>query len=95
MNKYELVAIVDAHKAQGEKDEVLKQITDSVAKGGGKVTNAQVWLDKHKMFFNIKKKNEGTYFQVNFDGASIVVAKIKEVLRINEEILRFMILKLE
>ena len=93
MNKYELMVIVDAQKSQTEKDEVFKQTTDAINKGGGKIINSQVWLDKHRMAFNIKKKSEGTYYQVNFESLSTNLAKVKELLRLNEEILRYLITK--
>ena len=93
MNKYELVSIVDAHKTQDQKDEIFKQITDSIIKCGGKIINAHVWLDKQKISFSIKKKIEGTYHLINFEGASSCIAKIKEILRINEDVLRYLIIK--
>ena len=91
MNKYELVVIIDAQKAQPEKEEIYKQLTDSVVKGGGKVTANQVWLDRQKFVFNIKKKTEGTYYLVNFESAASFLPKIKEFLRLNENILRYLL----
>lgn len=94
MNKYELVVIVDAQKAQPEKDEIYKQLTDSIVKGGGKVTAAQVWLERQKFVFNIKKKSEGTYYLVNFESITTSLPKIKEFLRLNEHILRYLLTSL-
>ncbi len=93
MNKYEIMVIVDAQKNQQEKDEVIKQTSDAITKGGGKVTSTAVWLDKHRMAFNIKKKNEGTYYLLGFDSAAASLTKIREFLRLNEEILRCVITK--
>ena len=93
MNKYELMVIIDAQKTQPEKDEIYKQTTDCVTKGGGKIVNTQVWLEKQKFIFNIKKRSEGTYYLVNFESETPAVAKMKELLRLNEEILRFLIIK--
>ena len=93
MNKYELMIIVDAQKPQPEKEEIYKQTADVIAKAGGKVISAQVWLDKHRMAFNIKKKNEGTYYLVNFESQTSFLTKIKELLRLNEQILRSIIIK--
>lgn len=91
MNKYELVVIIDAQKAPPEKEEIYKQLTDAVLKGGGKVNAAQVWLERQKFSFNIKKKSEGTYYLVNFESAASSLAKIKEFLRLNENILRYLL----
>ena len=93
MNKYELVLIVDAQKTDQNKEEVFRQTNDAIAKGGGKIVNSQVWLDKHKLAFSIKRKTEGTYYIVNFESQPSFLAKIKELLRLNEEILRSLIIK--
>jgi len=87
--KYELVVIVDAKGPQESKESVRKQVTDLINKHGGKVINSQVWLEKHKMTFQMKKCDEGTYYLINFEGPSEIIGKIKPVLRLNESILRF------
>ena len=93
MNKYELMVIVDAQKAQQEKEDLLKQTAEAINKSGGKVTNSQIWLDKHRMAFNITKKNEGTYLLFNFETTPAPLVKIREFLRLNEDVLRCVITK--
>lgn len=93
MNKYELVIIVDAQITQQEKEEIYQQATDIVIKGGGKVINGQVWIEKQKFSFCIKKKWEGTYYLINFEGAGSIVSEIRKLLRLNERILRSAITK--
>jgi len=90
MNKYELVYIVDAHSAQGTKDEITKQVNDSLAKAEIKVVNSQLWLDRHKMSFPIQKIAEGTYYLLNLEAKTSSIAKLHTSLRLNEQILRFM-----
>ena len=94
MNKYDLMIIVDAHKAAAEKEEIYKQSTDAVTKAGAKVLSAQVWLEKQKFIFNIKKRTDGTYYLINFESAASYLVKLKELLRLNEGILRFLIVKI-
>jgi len=95
MNKYELVYIVDAHAAQGTKDEIAKQVADSLVKADLKVINNQMWLDRHKMSFLINKIGEGTYYLLSLEGKSSGITKLQSILRINEQILRFMTVKVE
>jgi small subunit ribosomal protein S6 len=90
MNKYELVYIVDAHAPQGTKDEIAKQVADSLSKAEIKVVNNQLWLDRHKMSFPIQKIGEGTYYLLNLEAKSSSIAKLQSSLRLNEQILRFM-----
>lgn len=93
--KYELVVIIDAKLTSDAKETVRKEVTDVINKRGGKVINSQVWLEKHKLTFQIKKCTEGTYYVINFEGKSEIIGKIKPLLKLNEKILRFDFIKLE
>ncbi|HBR14879.1 MAG TPA: 30S ribosomal protein S6 [Candidatus Omnitrophica bacterium] len=91
VRKYELVVIVDAKLTQEEKETIYKEATDAVTKGGAKIINNHVWLEKHKFTFRIKKCHEGTYYLIAFEGEGSEIEKIKSVLRVNERVLRFAI----
>ena len=91
MDKYELVVIVNAQLPQDERDGVSKQTTDYVAKGGGKVINTQMWLDKFKLAFPIKKCQEGTYYLTNFEAPTSAITNLRESLRLNEKVVRYAI----
>ncbi len=93
MNKYELVYIIDAHTPQGTRDEIAKQVADAFVKSEIKLGNSQMWLDRHKMSFPIKKIIEGTYYLLNFEAQGSAVAKLQGSLRLNEQILRFLTIK--
>jgi len=53
--------------------------------------NSQVWIEKQKFTFKIKKKKEGAYYLINFEGPGSKLAKIQRNLRLKEYILRFSI----
>ena len=95
MNKYEMVLIVDAHLNSTERDEIVKQAVDIVNRSEGKVINSNLWMEKHRMSFPIKKVFEGTYYLVNFDAKPAAIAKIRQLFRINEKILRYLITRVE
>lgn len=95
LRKYELVVIVDAKLPNEEKENIRKEAVDAVTKSGGKVINSQVWLEKQRMTFPIKKCNEGTYYLINFEADGSANAGVRSILRINERVLRFAITKAE
>ena len=95
MNKYELMGVVNASLAQEERDTIFKDVVDAVAKNGGKVINNQVWLDKHRITFNLKKCPQVTYYLVNFESVPSNVVKMRQTLKLNEKVLRFLLLKSE
>lgn len=91
MNKYELVIIVDAKLNDAEKERITKSAAELIVKGGGKTINSQIWIEKQKFSFKIKKCTEGTYYLINFESPAGAISKIKQGLTLNEEILRFAI----
>jgi small subunit ribosomal protein S6 len=95
MNNYEFVYIVDAHASQSVKDEVAKQVADAIAKSNIKVVNSQIWLERHKMSFPINKVWEGTYYMLNLEAPGSSMTKLNAILRINENILRYLSIKVD
>lgn len=92
MNKYELVYIVDAHLAAEAKDEIGKQIADSITKAEGKVINSNVWFERQRMSFPIKKVQDASYYLVNWEGRGSTSVKLRQSLKLNERVLRFLII---
>ena len=94
MNKYELVVIVDATIPQEAKEGVVKDTSDAIVKYEGKVINSQVWLEKQKFTFCMKKKTEGTYYLINFEAPKSALVSLRKALKLNEKVLRSLIIKL-
>lgn len=95
MDKYELVTILDAAMPQENKDGVIKEVSEAITKSDGKVINSQVWLEKHKFSFRMKKKAEGTYYLTNFESPKAGVAPLRQALRLNDNVLRSLIIKVD
>jgi len=95
MNKYEAMLIVKPDLSEEEKKVLFSQISESVVKNNGNVTNAAVWMEKKKLFFPLKKQHEGMYYLVNFSALGSAVKDIRNAYKLNENILRALITKLE
>lgn len=95
VKKYELMAIVDANLSQDDKDAIVKEVCDTVSKAKGNIVNTQVWFEKQKLTFEIKKKTEGAYYLINFEAPKSAVASIRGELRLKEQLLRYLILEVE
>ncbi len=93
MNKYELVMIVDAANSQEEKESIVKDAMDTISKCDGKVINHHVWLEKHKFSFPIRKRWEGTYYILNFEGATGAMSKLRQLLKLNDKIVRSLLIR--
>lgn len=95
MNKYEAMIIVKTDLSEEERKVLFSQIQEAVAKNNGHVTNSSVWMEKRKLFFPIKKQNEGLYYLVNFSAPGLAIKDITHAYRLNENILRTMITRLD
>ena len=92
MNKYELVYIVDAHLAPEAKEDINKQVIDAITKADGKIINSAVWFERQRISFPINKVQDGTYYLINWEGENAASTKIRQPLRLNERILRYLVI---
>jgi len=95
MNKYEAMFIVKPDLTEEQRKNLLHQIGEVIAKFSGNVSRADIWSEKRRLLFPIKRQQEGIYYLVNFNIPSDGIAKIREVYRINEDILRVLISRLK
>lgn len=95
MSKYEAMFITKSNLGEPNKKNLFAQITSSITKNDGKVISSSVWADKKKLGFPINKHQEADYFLVNFQINPSQINPIKQAYRLNEDILRLLILKEE
>ena len=93
MNKYEAMFIIKPDLGEQDQKALFSFIADSIAKNNGSVTNAAVWSEKRRMTFTIKKQQEGVYYLVNFTAPADAINKLKYAYKLNETILRVMMLR--
>ena len=91
MNKYEAMFIIKPTLSEEERKVLFNQIGEVITKNGGSVAKAAVWSERKKLYFAIKKFQEGVYYLVNFNLPAAAVVKIEQAYKINEDILRVLI----
>ena len=94
MKKYEAMFILKPDLSEDEKKNLFSQISDIIIKNNGVVTAANIWSEKRKLYFKIKKYDEGIYYIANFNSLPENIAKLNHAYRLNENILRVLITKL-
>jgi small subunit ribosomal protein S6 len=95
MNKYEVMVIVKPDLPEEGKKTLLNQINDVITKNNGKVSQANIWAEKRKLYFPLNKFREGTYCLVNFTAAAAAIKEIGHAYKLNEDILRVLFTKIE
>ena len=95
MNKYEAMFIVKPDLSEDDKNNLFGQINDVVTKNSGVITQGAPWGEKKRLVFPIKKYSEGVYYLLNFSSNPLAIKDIRHAYKLNESILRVLILKLE
>ena len=91
MRNYEGVFIVSPELAPEASKGVVTLVQELIAKNGGRVDGLQEW-GKKKLAYKIKKKQEGAYFLVNFQLNPAQTKKFEQTLKLNDQILRFLLI---
>lgn len=94
MKAYELLFFVAPTISDEDRVAVMKRIETTIAEGEGKVDNVDEW-GKRKLAYEINGLTDGDYTLVNFHADPQNVAELDRVLRINDAVVRHMIVKRE
>ena len=94
MYKYEAMFIIRPDLSEGERDNVFNQIKEAVTKNSGTVSADSIWADKKKLYFTIKRHKEGLYYLLNFSMPGDGISEIRNIYKINENILRVLFTRL-
>ena len=94
MKAYELLFFVAPTISDEDRVAVMKRIETTIAEGAGKVDNVDEG-GKRKLAYEINGLTDGDYTLVNFHADPQNVAELDRVLRINDAVVRHMIVKRE
>ena len=90
MRNYEGVFIINPDLSTENAKGVVTQIQELVSKNGGRVDGIQEW-GKKRLAYKIKKRQEGNYVIMNFQLDSKFAKKLDQSLRLNDNLLRFLL----
>ena len=94
MNKYELMYIIDTSLEEAPRKELIEKVSGQIAENGGEGEKVDEW-GKRRLAYAIDYKTEGYYVLVNFSAKPEVPQEIERLLQINEQVLRYLVIRLE
>jgi len=89
MRKYEVMYILRPDLEQ-EAVEAVTEKFKGIISNGGEITKHEV-MGKRRLAYEIQKLREGIYVLVNFNAAPEIVNELDRVLRISDEVIRFLV----
>lgn len=93
MRKYELVYIVRPNLEEEKRTQLLDKLK-GIIETDGTVENVDEWGNR-RLAYEIDKLNEGYYVLVNFDSGMDVPKELDRNLKITDEVIRHMIIRVE
>jgi small subunit ribosomal protein S6 len=91
---YELMKIVNPDIREDTVEKVIGRFQNNVKKNGGEVIRIEDMGIK-TMAYKIQKKTRGHYFLSYLEGPGSMLSEIERTLRIDENVIRFIIIKLD
>lgn len=94
LNTYETVIIVSASLEDEDIEKILKRYEEFFKNNEVQIIEIEKWGRK-RMAYHIKKVRTGYYFIIRFKGDGAFVKKFERTLQIDEQILRYLTIKLD
>ena len=94
MTKYESVLIARQDLGASQVSNIVSEMSKVIADQGGEVVRVDNWGLKN-LAYRIKKNRKGHYVLLNISAPAQAVAEYERVMRVNEDIIRYMTIKVE
>ena len=94
MPLYEHVFLARQDLAQAQVDALAETATKIVEDNGGKVVKTETW-GLRNLAYRIQKNRKAHYVALDFDAPAPVVAELERQTQINEDVVRYMTIKVD
>lgn len=94
MALYEHVFLARQDLAQAQVDALAATATEIIESNGGKVVKTETW-GLRSLAYKIAKNRKAHYVMLEFDAPGAVVAELERQTQINEDIIRYMTIKVD
>jgi len=94
MALYEHVFLARQDLAQAQVDALAEQATKIIEEGKGKVVKTETW-GLRSLAYRVAKNRKAHYVMLDIDAPTGVVAELERQLNINEDIIRFMTVRVD
>lgn len=94
MTKYESVLIARQDLGASQVSNLVSEMSNVIANQGGEVVRVDNWGLKN-LAYRIKKNRKGYYVLLNISAPATAIAEYERLLRVNEDVIRYMTVKVE
>ena len=94
MRKYEIMYILNASLEEAARTELMESLHAIITNHGGEIVKVDEWGMK-EFAYRIEDMTKGYYVVVTFNSNADAVAELDRICRINQNVVRHMIVNLE
>jgi small subunit ribosomal protein S6 len=94
MNIYEIMLIMNPDIVDDEREKLITRFKNTIGKNKGEVIRIDD-MGLKSLSYKIQKKLRGHYFLVYLEGPGAMVSEVERFFKLDENIVRFVIVKLE
>ena len=91
---YETVLIARQELTTKQVEDLTTSFSDLLTKQGGKILKTEQW-GLRQLAYRIKKNRKGHYVLIESDAPGAAIIELERNLRLNEDVLRYMSIRLE
>jgi len=90
VRNYETMYIIDPVLEEEAIEQLTESIKQQITNFGGTIVEVDFW-GKKKLAYEVKKRFEGIYVVIKYQGESGIANKLSHFLKINDKILRYIV----
>ncbi len=94
MSLYESVFIARQDLTPAQIEALTGTVAELLTNNGGKITKTEQW-GLRSLAYQIRKNKKGHYILMNIDGPASCIQEMERSMRINEDVLRYLTLRVE
>ena len=91
---YEVIFIVDPDMADDEVMQLSEGVQKIITGQGGSITKTEM-MGKRQLAYEINHKKNGTYVLLEVEGSGAEIAEVERRMRVNDQILRYMTIRVD
>ena len=91
---YEVIFIVDPDTADNEVMQLSEGVQKIITGQGGNITKTEM-MGKRQLAYEINHKKNGTYVLLEVEGSGAEIAEVERRMRVNDQILRYMTIRVD
>lgn len=91
MNKYETVILISNKITDEQRKNIVDKIKNLISSNGNVIETND--MGEKKLAYEVRKHTQAFYYIINFESNPEFIAELERIYRINDEILKFIVVR--